>query len=181
MNFPILSLMTFTPFLGMVLILLLRKEQANAARFLAGVFSFIPLVLSFILLSKYDGSTSQLQFVEKFDWIPSLGVTYFMGADGLSVPMYFLIGIWGHGRKEYSAIKFFLYTLFGSLFMLVGILALYFTVEPHTLNMMTLIGQTSQLTRGFQLIVFLAFYIAFAIKVPVFPFHTWLPALCSFW
>jgi len=235
MNFPILSLMTFIPFLGMVLILLLKKEQENAARFLAGVFSFIPLVLSFILLSAYDGSTSQLQFVEKFDWIPSLGVTYFMGADGLSVPMlfltallcfvaiiysfgdikervkqyfafilllevglmgvfaaldfflfyifwevvlvpmYFLIGIWGHGRKEYSAIKFFLYTLFGSLFMLVGILALYFTVEPHTLNMMVLIEKAPQLTRGFQLIVFLAFYVAFAVKVPVFPFHTWLP------
>ena len=235
MNFPILSLMTFTPLLGMVLILLLRKEQENAARFLAGVFSFIPLILSFVLLSKYDGSTSQLQFVEKFDWIPSLGVTYFMGADGLSVPMlfltallcfvaiiysfgdikervkqyfifillletgligvfaaldfflfyifweivlvpmYFLIGIWGHGRKEYSAIKFFLYTLFGSLFMLVGILALYFTVEPHTLNMMILIEKAPQLTRGFQLIVFLAFYVAFAVKVPIFPFHTWLP------
>jgi NADH-quinone oxidoreductase subunit M len=228
-------MMTFIPFLGMIVILLLKKEQENAARYLAGVFSFIPLLLSFILLSKYDGSTSQLQFVEKFDWIPSLGVTYFMGADGLSVPMlfltallgfvsviysfgdikervkqyfafllllevgmmgvfaamdfflfyifweivlvpmYFLIGIWGHGRKEYSAIKFFLYTLFGSLFMLVGILALYFTVEPHTLNMMTLIEKTPQLTRGFQLIVFVAFYLAFAIKVPIFPFHTWLP------
>lgn len=235
MNFPILSLMTFMPFLGMILILLLRKEQENLARGLAAIFSFIPLVLSFILLSRYDGSTSQMQFVEKFDWIPSLGVTYYMGADGLSVPilfltallsfvaviysfgdikervkqyfafllllevgmmgvfsaldfflfyifweivlvpMYFLIGIWGHGRKEYSAIKFFLYTLFGSLFMLVGILALYFTVEPHTLNMMTLIDEASQLTRGFQLIVFLAFYVAFAVKVPIFPFHTWLP------
>jgi NADH-quinone oxidoreductase subunit M len=91
------------------------------------------------------------------------------------VPMYFLIGIWGHGRKEYSAIKFFLYTLFGSLFMLVGILALYFTVDPHTLNMMVLIEKAPELTRGFQLIVFLAFYIAFAVKVPIFPFHTWLP------
>lgn len=235
MNFPILSLMTFIPLLGMVLILLLKREQENAARYLAAIFSFIPLVLSFILLSRYDGSTSQIQFVEKFDWIPSLGITYYMGVDGLSVPMlfltallgfvsviysfgdikervkqyfafllllevgmmgvfaaldfflfyifweivlvpmYFLIGIWGHGRKEYSAIKFFLYTLFGSLFMLVGILSLYFTVEPHTLNMMTLIEKSAGLTRGFQLLAFVAFYIAFAVKVPIFPFHTWLP------
>jgi NADH-quinone oxidoreductase subunit M len=235
MNFPILSMMIFVPFLGMILILLLKKEQESAARYLAAVFSFIPLVLSFILISKYHGSTSQVQFVEKFDWIPSLGITYFLGADGLSVPMlfltallgfvsviysfgdikervkqyfafllllevgmmgvfaaldfflfyifweivlvpmYFLIGIWGHGRKEYSAIKFFLYTLFGSLFMLVGILALYFTVEPHTLNMMTLIEKAPGLARSFQLLAFVAFFIAFAVKVPVFPFHTWLP------
>jgi NADH-quinone oxidoreductase subunit M len=91
------------------------------------------------------------------------------------VPMYFLIGIWGHGRKEYSAIKFFLYTLFGSLFMLVGILALYFSVEPRTLDMMVLIQQAPFLTKSFQVVLFVAFYIAFAIKVPVFPFHTWLP------
>ncbi|MGB8658316.1 MAG: NADH-quinone oxidoreductase subunit M [Candidatus Zixiibacteriota bacterium] len=235
MNFPILSMMIFVPFLGMILILFLKKDQENAARYLAAIFSFIPLVLSFILISKYNGSTSQVQFVEKFDWIPSLGITYFLGADGLSVPMlfltallgfvsviysfgdikervkqyfafllllevgmmgvfaaldfflfyifweivlvpmYFLIGIWGHGRKEYSAIKFFLYTLFGSLFMLVGILALYFTVEPHTLNMMTLIEKAPGLARGFQLLAFVAFFIAFAVKVPIFPFHTWLP------
>jgi NADH-quinone oxidoreductase subunit M len=235
MNFPILSLMTFIPLLGMVVILLTKKGQDKLVRYLAAFFSFVPLVLSFILLSRYHGSTSQIQFVEKFDWIPSLGITYYMGADGLSVPMlfltallgfvsviysfgdikervkqyfafllllevgmmgvfsaldfflfyifweivlvpmYFLIGIWGHGRKEYSAIKFFLYTLFGSLFMLVGILALYFNVEPHTLNMMVLIEKAPMLTRGFQLLAFAAFFIAFAVKVPIFPFHTWLP------
>ncbi len=235
MNFPILSLMTFIPLLGMVVILLTKKEQENLVRYLAAFFSFVPLVLSFILLSRYQGSTSQIQFVEKFDWIPSFGITYYMGADGLSVPMlfltallgflsviysfgdikervkqyfafllllevgmmgvfaaldfflfyifweivlvpmYFLIGIWGHGRKEYSAIKFFLYTLFGSLFMLIGILALYFNVEPHTLNMMVLIEKAPMLTRSFQLLAFAAFFIAFAVKVPMFPFHTWLP------
>ncbi|MCK4263381.1 MAG: Fe-S-binding domain-containing protein, partial [Candidatus Aminicenantes bacterium] len=77
MNFPILTLMIFIPFLGMILILLLKREQESAARFLAALFSFIPLVLSFVLLSRYDGSTSQLQFVEKYEWIPSLGITYF--------------------------------------------------------------------------------------------------------
>lgn len=89
------------------------------------------------------------------------------------VPMYFLIGIWGGPRKEYAAIKFFLYTLAGSLFMLLAILALYFYAEPHTFNMIELAAGTYP--RFFQQIVFLAFFFGFAIKVPVFPFHTWLP------
>lgn len=89
------------------------------------------------------------------------------------VPMYFLIGIWGGPRKEYAAIKFFLYTLFGSLFMLLGILALYFHQTPHTFSMLELAGRTS--SRLFQQFVFLAFFLGFAIKVPIWPFHTWLP------
>lgn len=89
------------------------------------------------------------------------------------VPMYFLIGIWGGPRKEYAAIKFFLYTLAGSLFMLLGILGVYFTASPHTFDMTQLIGMPRDLL--FQKIVFLAFFLGFAIKVPIFPFHTWLP------
>jgi len=234
MNFPILTYMVFIPLLGMVVVLLLRKEQVQVIRWASALFSFIPLILSFFLVANYDSSTSVMQFVEKHEWIPSLGVSYYLGADGLSVPMlfltallsflsiiasfninyrvkeyfafflllevgmmgvfaaldfflfyifwevmlvpmYFLIGIWGGPRKEYAAIKFFLYTLFGSVFMLIGILALYFTSQPHTLNMMELISQAPLLGRGFQLLVFVAFYLAFAIKVPIFPFHTWLP------
>lgn len=91
------------------------------------------------------------------------------------VPMYFLIGVWGGPRKEYAAIKFFLYTLFGSIFMLVSILILYFTSEPHTLNMMTLLETTPSLSHTLQMVCFCFFFIAFAIKVPVWPFHTWLP------
>ena len=89
------------------------------------------------------------------------------------VPMYFLIGIWGGPRREYAAIKFFLYTLAGSLFMLLGILGLYFASTPHTFNMMELV----KIPHGmlFQKIVFMAFFLGFAIKVPIFPFHTWLP------
>ncbi len=89
------------------------------------------------------------------------------------VPMYFLIGIWGGPRKEYAAIKFFLYTLAGSLFMLLGILALYFYGTPHTFSMLDLAQRTYP--RFFQQIVFLAFFLGFAIKVPIWPFHTWLP------
>ncbi|MBI4388162.1 MAG: NADH-quinone oxidoreductase subunit M [Candidatus Omnitrophica bacterium] len=89
------------------------------------------------------------------------------------VPMYFLIGIWGGPRKEYAAIKFFLYTLFGSLFMLLGILALYFASEPRTFDMIALRNNSFGL--GFQQVIFMALFLGFAIKVPIFPFHTWLP------
>jgi NADH-quinone oxidoreductase subunit M len=91
------------------------------------------------------------------------------------VPMYFLIGIWGGPRREYAAIKFFLYTLFGSIFMLVAILGIYFTSQPHTFDMMLIMQQGLGWARGFQIFLFVFFFIAFAIKVPIFPFHTWLP------
>jgi NADH-quinone oxidoreductase subunit M len=90
------------------------------------------------------------------------------------LPMYFLIGIWGGPRREYAAIKFFLYTLMGSVLMLLGILALYFYNGAHTFDM-TLLWQNNHYLRSFQLAVWVAFFIGFAIKVPVFPFHTWLP------
>jgi NADH-quinone oxidoreductase subunit M len=191
-------------------------------------------VLSVILLVQYDPSTSAMQFVQKARWIPVLNVHYFLGADGISVPMlfltallsfvsivasygidkrvkeyfaffllletgmmgvfaaldfflfyvfwevmlvpmYFLIGVWGGPRKEYAAIKFFLYTLFGSIFMLVGILILYFNTEPHTLSFIELMDKGAGLAHGLQLLVFVFFFIAFAIKIPAWPFHTWLP------
>ena len=93
------------------------------------------------------------------------------------VPMYFLIGVWGGARKLYAAIKFFLYTLVGSVLMLLGILALYFAhhaaTGEYTFNLLRLM-ETSYAS-GLQFWVFLAFFIGFAIKVPMFPFHTWLP------
>src|SRR3989338_7032870 len=89
------------------------------------------------------------------------------------VPMYFLIGIWGGSRKEYAAIKFFLYTLAGSVFMLLGILALYFNANPRSFDMLAL--QQNQFALRFQQIIFMAFFFGFAIKVPIWPFHTWLP------
>jgi len=93
------------------------------------------------------------------------------------VPMYFLIGVWGGARKLYAAIKFFLYTLVGSVLMLLGILALYFAhhaaTGEYTFDLVRLM-ETSYAS-GLQFWVFLAFFIGFAIKVPMFPFHTWLP------
>jgi len=105
------------------------------------------------------------------------------------LPMYFLIGIWGGPRREYAAIKFFLYTLVGSVLMLVAMIALYLTAEPHTFNILTLteLGRNGQLSGDnlvngglllgmqFSKWIWMFFFIGFAIKVPVFPFHTWLP------
>ncbi len=229
-----LSLITFMPVLGALLILLLSKEKVYLHRFIALLFSGISFITSIALFCSFDRATPGMQFVEKISWIPAMGVQYHVGVDGLSyplvllttllsllsiiasfnitnrvkeyffwfllletgmlgvfvsldfflfyifwevmlVPMYFLIGIWGGPQKEYAAIKFFLYTLFGSVFLLIAILALYFRSEPHTFDILQLTAQNSQFIGKFQYVVFLLSFIGFAIKVPVFPFHTWLP------
>jgi NADH-quinone oxidoreductase subunit M len=231
-DFPILTFLTFFPLVGMIAVMLLKKESIGVIRWTSVSFAFITLIAAIFLVANYDYSTSKMQFIERYTWFPEVGINYFMGADGISVPMlfltallsflsiigsfgikervkeyfawflllevgmmgvfcsldfflfyvfwevmlvpmYFLIGVWGGPRREYAAIKFFLYTLFGSIFMLVGILALYFTTG--TLNMMELIAQNNIYSHAFQLWVFAAFFIAFAIKVPIWPFHTWLP------
>jgi len=231
-DFPILTFLTFFPLVGMIAVMLLKKENVGAIRWTSVFFTFVTLIGAIFLVANYDYSTSKMQFIERYTWFPEVGINYFMGADGISVPMlfltallsflsivgsfgikervkeyfawflllevgmmgvfcsldfflfyvfwevmlvpmYFLIGVWGGPRREYAAIKFFLYTLFGSIFMLVGILALYFTTG--TLNMMELIAQNNIYNHVFQLWVFAAFFIAFAIKVPIWPFHTWLP------
>ncbi len=232
MDFPILSFLTFFPLLGVIVLLFFKREAVTAIRWTAAFFSFIPFLASICLVYHYDYSTWTMQFIERHQWFPAVNISYFMGADGLSVPMlfltgmitfiaiiasfgikdrvkeyfawflllevgmmgvfsaldfflfyifweimlvpmYFLIGVWGGPRREYAAIKFFLYTLFGSVFMLIGILALYFTTG--TLDFMELIAKNSMYAHTFQLWVFAAFFIGFAIKVPVWPFHTWLP------
>lgn len=93
------------------------------------------------------------------------------------VPMYFMIGVWGGPRREYAAVKFFLYTLFGSVFMLVAFLALRFTSDPGTFDIVALtqMGQEGAFSTGFQRLAFLGIFLGFAIKVPMWPFHTWLP------
>jgi len=233
-SFPILSFTVFMPLLGMIVVLLINREKHDAIRWVSTAFSFLTLVLSLVVLKDYDWTTSAMQFTETFSWIPAINAQYFLGVDGISVPMlvltgllslvsmvisfnitkrvkeyfafflllecgmmgvfaaldfflfyvfweimlvpmYFLIGIWGGPRREYAAIKFFLYTLFGSLFMMVAILVLYFTSDPHTLNMLELTQLGPSFSHGIQVFAFAFFFIAFAIKVPVWPFHTWLP------
>jgi NADH-quinone oxidoreductase subunit M len=104
-------------------------------------------------------------------------ILFFVFWELVLVPMYFLIGIWGSANREYAAIKFFLYTLFGSVFMLLGFLAMFFTAEPSTFDIVELqrYAQQGGFSQGFQLIVFGAVGLGFAVKVPMWPFHTWLP------
>jgi len=231
-----LSLVTFAPVLGALIILCLPKEKIKAIQTVAFIFAGISFVASLAMIPGFNQGTHEMQFVERFAWIPSFGVQYFMGVDGLSfplvllttfmciiglvgslgienrvkeyffwflvleagmigvfcaldlilfyvfweltlVPMYFLIGVWGGPRKEFAAIKFFLYTLTGSVFMLLAILALYFasTGPAHTFDMLELAKMTGGWDRHFQILVFLGLYFGMAIKIPAFPFHTWLP------
>jgi NADH-quinone oxidoreductase subunit M len=104
-------------------------------------------------------------------------ILFFVFWELVLVPMYFLIGIWGSANREYAAIKFFLYTVFGSIFMLLGFLGMYFRSDPHTFDILELqrFGATGGFTEGFQLVVFGAVALGFAVKVPMWPFHTWLP------
>jgi len=230
MGFPILSLVTFLPLLGAVILLFIKNEKA--VRWIALFFTVADFIVAIPVVLDFDRTTYHMQFVERYDWIPSWNITYYMGIDGISVlfvflsallgwicviaswkaidrkvkefmisllvmqtamigvfcaldfflfyifweamliPMYLIIGVWGGQNRIYAAFKFFLYTLAGSIFMLVGILVLYFT-GGETFDIIALMNQKYSLT--VQIWVFLAFFIAFAIKVPMFPFHTWLP------
>jgi NADH-quinone oxidoreductase subunit M len=105
-------------------------------------------------------------------------VLFFIFWELVLVPMYFLIGIWGSANKDYASIKFFLYTLFGSVFMLLGFLAMFFKSNPHTFDIIQLQQQAAGgagFTKSIQLIIFVGVFLGFAIKVPMWPFHTWLP------
>jgi NADH-quinone oxidoreductase subunit M len=248
LGFPILSLITFLPLVGAILLLMMGREQIRSLRNLAFLTSLATFVASLPLPFSYDQTTPAVQFVERASWIPSIGVTYFFGLDGISlwlvmlttflsplailcsfeaikhrakeyyifmlvletgmlgvflaldfflfyvfwevmlVPMYFLIGVWGSDRRLYSAIKFFLYTLFGSVVMLLGILAIYFYAAgqsgTYTFDVLELMRVAYPSTPvisllgvslSFQDLVWLSFGLSFAIKVPMFPFHTWLP------
>ena len=245
----ILSLMTFLPLAGAAVILCMPKGKDHIVKTIAAVASFLPIPLAVKLWGAFDitvagvNVANQFQFVEHYSWIPSINVEYFVGADGVSMPMliltaivsflavigswgiqkqikgymalfllletgmmgvfasldfflfyvfwevmllpmYFLIGIWGGPRREYAAIKFFLYTLLGSVLMLIVMLALYFnSINPetggHTFNMLHYMQQSTHNAwlKGFdvRILLFLGLFIGFAIKVPLFPFHTWLP------
>ena len=240
LNFNILSLVVWFPAVGALAILFfLKKNQESQIKWAANIITFIGFLISLPLWFHFDIGVGapQFQFQERYEWIPSIGVEYYFGLDGISlllimmttllgfiaclsswnaitdrvkqyyvfllllqtgmlgvfvsldffvfyvfwevmlVPMYFLIGIWGGPRKLYAAIKFFLYTLVGSVLMLLGILALYFAhfeaTGIYTFDITQL--WSVQYGAGLQSWVFLAFFFGFAIKVPMFPFHTWLP------
>ncbi|NPV07860.1 MAG: NADH-quinone oxidoreductase subunit M [Anaerolineae bacterium] len=238
MGFPILSLVTFLPLLGALMVLLLPAENTRSIKQISVGTAVVGLGLGTIVWSAYDRAAGGLQFVEMAQWIPSIDVHYHMGADGLSVPliflttlltplallysaytintrvkeffllflvletgmlgvfcaldlvlfyvfwelglvpMYFLIGLWGGERREYAAIKFFLYTLAGSVAMLLGLLYLYFTTGTFSIPEVAATFESVRpfsANRGIVSLVFWAIFLAFAIKLPLWPFHTWLP------
>ena len=225
----ILTLLTFIPVLGAVVILLLPGKSVDAIRRVALAATGLCLLLAVWLFQDFDRSVPDMQYEVQLPWIESFNIQYYMGIDGLSVsmvlltallgflcvpaswniqrgakgyfalfllletgmllPMYFLIGIWGGPRKEYAAIKFFLYTLAGSVLLLLVMLAFYFNVtDPdtgkHTFNMLVMMDQANHsewlragMIFGYSapVMIWFAMFIGFAIKVPLFPFHTWLP------
>src|ERR687891_265674 len=122
------------------------------------------------LLLLLEGSTLAFFLAEDF-------FLFYVAFDVTLVAMYFLIALWGEENRRYAALKFFLYTLIGSLPVLLGIVALFLTSEPHTFDMIRLAGEQPLGGAGLGAsLVFLAFFIGFAIKTPIVPFHTWLPA-----
>ncbi|MEP0860440.1 MAG: NADH-quinone oxidoreductase subunit M [Ignavibacterium sp.] len=238
-NSLLLTYLILLPLVGAFALLLINKEKASAIRYTGLFFSAVTFVVSLFVYYGFDHSSSEFQFVHKFEWIKGLNVYYFVGVDGLSlllvllttfltpltlisswssiehkvkeftffmllletgmigvfvsldlflfyifweamlIPMYFIIGIWGGKERIYAAIKFFLYTMFGSLLMLVAIvwLAVYASgsLGYFTTDITQLYKVAPTIARDIQLWMFLAFGLSFAIKVPLFPLHTWLP------
>lgn len=237
MNGNLLSLVLFTPLAGLLVLLCIPSARKNLIRWWANISALAGFLVSVPLLLQFDRNAEGYQFVERIDWIPSLGVQYLVGIDGISllmvmlttvmgffaifsswasidknvksyyamfllqqtgmigvfisldfllfyvfwelvlVPMYFIIGVWGGPRKLYAAIKFFLYTLAGGVLMLLGIFTLYFQHAAqfgvHTFEIGQLMNTAMPL--WMEQLVFWSFFLGFAIKVPMFPFHTWLP------
>ena len=150
---------------------------------LAGLLSVLSIIASFSIKMRLKEYMSWflLLMVGMFGTFTALDyILFYVFWELILVPMYFLIGIWGGPRKEYAALKFFLYTLFGSVFLLVGIIALYFMTGQQTFDVIMLqqLGPAYLGTKemyGIQVLLFFCFFLSFAIKVPIFPFHTWLP------
>lgn len=230
MSFPILTTLILLPLIGAATILLMRADD-RTSRLIALVTSLITASFSILLLINFDKSVTDFQFVERYNWLPSLGISYHVGVDGISlffvvlsalltpicvlaswnsvtkrvreymaaflildtlmigtfaaldailfyvffeavlIPMFLIIGVWGGARRVYASFKFFLYTLLGSVLMLVALLYMYFQVG--TTDIPTLMSATFSI--DVQKWLWLAFFASFAVKMPMWPVHTWLP------
>ena len=240
MSFPILSSLIALPIAGALLLLVgVRDEPRNEVliRRIALIVSVLVFAEALLLWIPFDPASAEFQFEERRAWIPSFGITYAVGVDGISlllvmltafltplalvsswdsihrktrafcmallllesamigvflsldlflfyvfwdamlIPMYLLIGIWGHDRRIYAAVKFMLFTLAGSVLMLLAILGLavlhHTATGSYSFDLRTLYDL--EVPASLQFWFFLAFALAFAIKVPLFPLHTWLP------
>ena len=232
-TWPILSVTTFLPLVGAIIVYLSRGDDEAAkrnSRWIALWTTLITFAVSLILVARFDGSVPDFQFVEKANWLAT-GITYHMGVDGISlplvilttaimpfciiaswkainnrvreymmafliletlmigtfsaldlvlfylffegglIPMFLIIGVWGGPRRVYASFKFFLYTLLGSVLMLLAIMALYW--NGGTTDIPTLMH--TAVPRNLQTWAWLAFFASFAVKMPMWPVHTWLP------
>jgi NADH-quinone oxidoreductase subunit M len=233
-SFPILSLLVFLPLAGVLFLLFVRGDAdtvARNARNTALLTSLFTFGLSIYMYMGFDGTSAELQFVEKLPWLPGLNINYKLGVDGISIffvllstfltpicilaswgsiehrvkeymisfllletmmlgmfcaidlmlfyiffegvliPMFVIIGVWGGKRRVYSAFKFFLYTLLGSVLMLLAILYLYNTYGTTDIPELSNLAIPANVQKW----LWLAFLASFAVKVPMWPVHTWLP------
>ncbi len=239
----LLSIITFLPLIGALIVALMPKDRSKEIKAAALLTTVVTFGVSLLLFKGFNPNTFHFQFVEAKTWVPSMGIQYKLGLDGISlwlvvlttfltviatwfsqyigqrvkeymifmllletamlgvfvsldlvlfytffeaslIPMYFLINIWGGARRRYAAVKFFIFTFAGSIFMLVGIITISQLMKRYTGQMsfdIVAIQEQAALGRlwagAFQLEawVFWAFTIAFMVKCPMFPFHTWLP------
>ncbi|THB73388.1 MAG: NADH-quinone oxidoreductase subunit M, partial [Gammaproteobacteria bacterium] len=227
---PLLSLLIFLPFFCGVALCLMPKVRANTLYIFAIIGSVLTFFLSVFLWCQFDAASADLQFVERLSWVSILNIEYFLGVDGISIPLILLstittivivvtsdkssenyhqyvglflmlegiligvfsaqdsilfylfwelslvplllvIGIWGGENRKYAAIKFFLYTFLGSVLMLIALIYLGINSETFAIADLTIDG----IPQFYQQMLFLFFLIAFAVKIPMWPVHTWLP------
>jgi NADH-quinone oxidoreductase subunit M len=235
----LLTYLLAVPIIGSVIILFINKEKSQLIKNVGLVVSLTEFIISLIIYFNFNYQSNEFQFVNKFNWIKGLNISYHVGIDGLSmllillttfltpltlisswngiknkvkeftffmlflelgmlgvfssldmflfyvfweamlIPMYFIIGIWGGERRIYASLKFFIYTMAGSLLMLVAIIWLVVysadMLGGFTTNLLDLYKTGPTIDRTIQGFLFFAFALSFAIKVPLFPFHTWLP------
>jgi NADH-quinone oxidoreductase subunit M len=230
-DWPLLSLVIWAPIVGGILVLIVGDNKPDLARKIALLFSIITFLLTLPLYSEFDSSTHLMQFVERDSWIPAFNIEYFVGIDGISmplilltsfttvvvvissweviqyrvsqymaaflmmegfmigtfsaldailfyiffeamlIPMFLVIGIWGGANRIYATLKFFLYTFIGSVLTLVALIYMYTKSDSFSI----LDFHNLPLSMTEQILIFLAFLVAFAVKVPMWPVHTWLP------
>jgi len=249
MNHP-LSILTLVPLFGGIVVAGLGAERKNLARGLSLFFSLVALTGALCLWTHFDRASGSLQFVEKFDWVPTLGIQYYLGIDGLGllmvmltamvvplsilvswsmndrthvynalilwlqaglfgtftalnfmhwflfwelglIPAFFLVKLWGGPNRNAAAMQFFIYTMVGSVALLLSFLAIWYATKtatgPGCFDFIQLADwgrsgalagklQTAFAWKNISLIIFFGAFLGFAIKVPVIPFHTWLPA-----
>ena len=247
-GFPWISVLTFTPLVGGLTVIGMRAQRSNLARRLALLFSSLSFALAVLVWRNFDSSSTELQFVKRHTWVPSLGIEYFVGADGLSllmillsavvvpmamlaswrkeesaplyyalilflqaglfgtftalnffhwfifwelslIPAFFLIRLWGGPQRSAAATQFFIYTMMGSIALLLSFLAIYQAVASFDFIRLGELGRSGELASALAVklgwydltakqlafVIFAGAFLGFAVKVPVMPFHTWLP------